>query len=125
MRRWGIAALCLLLALWSCASAEELPQAVQSLIRKGGLIGGTLEDVLRVNCADGGQYCFVLSENGHWLTGYVCRGENQEAWANDMSVTPLEDHYGSLHFEAHDRENLRPDGKPWENAEGFDVVSAV
>ena len=106
-------------------STEELPQAVQSLIREEGLIDGTPADVLRVNCTDGAQYCFALSESGYWLTGYICRGEKQENWSNDISVTPLADHYGSLYFEAHDSANLRPDGKPWENAEGFDVVSAA
>ena len=82
MRKLISAAICLLLMLCSCAFAEDLPQAVQSLICEGGLLGGMPGDALRINCADGEQYCFVLSKDSYWLLGYVCRGENQEAWVS-------------------------------------------
>ena len=79
----------------------------------------TVRDCITLTTPDGTQHAFVITGDGWGLYGYRLDGG---AWVNVMSGSAMAD-CTDVSFRRHGSGVLRPDGQPWPDDCGFDLVS--
>ncbi len=106
--------------LWTATAlaAEALPPGLTEVWNEAA--NGAMGQTITFETPDGRTHAFILTQDGWGLYGYVLEDGQ---WRGSMSGWAMEG-YQDLSFERHSPQTLRPDGTPYPDDLGFDLVSA-